>query len=92
MSDKDATSGLGGPTYNPDTHFLQPKISGYRQLTPNEVECINDIKRIGEQTGLLCDSLKDSPLADQRLLAIARTDLQKAFMVLVRSVAKPTGF
>jgi hypothetical protein len=90
--DTDATAGLGGHTYNPDTHFLQPKITGYRQLSPDQVEVINEAKRIGQLAGNLCDSLVHDKNIDQRWLAIAKTDLQKGFMALVRSVAQPDSF
>jgi hypothetical protein len=79
-------------TYNPETHFLQPKITGYRQLSPNEVELINEIKRLAEQAGVMVSSLEDSTMADPRWVAIARTQLQQAFMALTRSIAKPASF
>jgi hypothetical protein len=79
-------------TYNPNTHFLQPKITGYRQLSPNEVELINEIKRLAEQAGVMVSSLEGSTIADPRWVAIARTQLQQAFMALTRSVARPASF
>jgi hypothetical protein len=91
-SDLDATSGLGGPTYNPETHFLQPKITGYKQLSPDQTEVINEAKRIGQLAGNLIDSLAHDKEIDQRWLAIAKTDLQKGFMALVRAVAQPNSF
>jgi hypothetical protein len=79
-------------TYNPETTFLQPKLTGYRQLSPNEAELINDIKRDGEKVGLTITALESDSSIDQRWLAIAKTDLQKGFMALVRAVAQPTSF
>jgi hypothetical protein len=79
-------------TYNPDTHFLQPKITGYKQLAPDQVEIINEAKRIGNLAGTLLSSLEHDANIDQRWLAIAKTDLQKGFMALVRSVAQPDSF
>lgn len=72
--------------------FTQPKITGYRQLSPNEAEVINEIKALAEKTGVMVESLKGSQLADQRWVAIAGTDLQKGFMALVRAIAQPTSF
>jgi hypothetical protein len=53
----DSTAGLGGPTFNPDTHFAQPKITGYRQLSTNEVKLMNAIKAQGEMLQALVDSV-----------------------------------
>ena len=36
--------------------------------------------------------LESNSLIDKRWLAIAKTDLQKGFMSLVRSIAKPETF
>lgn len=80
------------PTYNPETHFLQPRITGYKQLTPDQTEVINEAKRIGQLAGNLVESLTQDKSIDQRWLAIAKTDLQKGFMALVRSVAQPDSF
>ena len=67
-------------------------INGYRELTDDEVGDINDIKSLAEVVGHLVDSMKDYEDVDQRWLAIAKTDLQKGFMALVRAVAKPDSF
>ena len=34
---------------NTDTHFVQPKISGYRQLTPADTLLINEATALGNQ-------------------------------------------
>jgi hypothetical protein len=71
---------------------MTQKITGYRDLTEVEVGAINDCKQVANQVGELCakiDSLND---VDKRWLAIARTDLQKGFMALVRAIARPEGF
>lgn len=44
----DGTDGLGATTsVNTDTHFVQPKISGYRQLTPADTLLINEAEALG---------------------------------------------
>jgi hypothetical protein len=68
------------------------KISGYRDLSQEEIDLMNDAKMKGEDVGKLIDVLNEMPTVDKRWLAIAKTDLQKGFMALVRSVAKPTTF
>lgn len=68
------------------------KISGYRELTQQEVDAMNRIKAKAEEVGMLIDALRDAPGIDQRALAIAKTELQTGFMWAVRAVAQPEGF
>lgn len=67
-------------------------IKGYRELNQDEIDTINDIKRTANEVGEIIDGMAGWAEADQRWLAIAKTDLQKGFMSLVRAVAKPEGF
>lgn len=68
-----------------------PDITGYRVLSADEKALINEIKAKGNELDALMDKMR-GPDVDMRWLSIARTDLQKGFMCLVRSVAQPTGF
>lgn len=96
------------------------KITGYRDLTTQEIAVMNRIKELGAEVGMLIQCLDNMPKAmeqpegvagleaaslandlyqvrgqagvDRRWLSIARTDLQKGFMALTRSVAQPTTF
>lgn len=72
--------------------FTQPKITGYRQLTQEEVDKMNSIKNIGIQLGKLVDAMRANPDNDQRWVSIGATDLQTGLMALTRAVAKPTTF
>jgi hypothetical protein len=67
-------------------------IAGYRELTPEEIALINDIKQNGNELGALLDLLEQNHAIDKRWLAIARTDLQRGLMALVRAIARPQGF
>lgn len=67
-------------------------IKGYRDLTSQEIAMMNDAKNKAEDIGKLIDVLGDMPDIDKRWLAIAKTDLQKGFMSLVRAIARPTTF
>jgi hypothetical protein len=82
----------GFATYDPNTHFLQPKIAGYRQLNHEEVAHINNVKALGAEVGALLKALEGGVMADPRWLAVARTQLQQGFMALTRSIAQPEGF
>ena len=68
------------------------KIKGYRDLSEAEIALMNDAKSKAMDIGKLCEVLKEMPAIDKRWLAIAVIDLQKGFMALVRSIAKPETF
>ena len=72
--------------------FIQPKITGYRQLSAAEAELMNEIKAEGVRLGELVAKLRDTQELDQRWVSIGATDLQTGLMALTRSVAKPTSF
>lgn len=73
-----------------------PGVIGYRTLTPDEIDLMNEIKALAENVRQCVERVENfQALAagvDKRWVAIARTDLQKGFMALVRSVAQPTTF
>lgn len=87
-------------------HFLQPKITGYRQLSQAEVDLINEGKDLAEACGnyiaklrTFRDSSKGDYVAeglaiplDQRWISIGTTDLQRGFMAVIRGIAQPTSF
>ena len=68
------------------------KISGYRDLTQEEIDQMNALKAVGTQLDILVKNMKQDPDVDQRWLSIAETHLQQGIMAAVRSVAKPNGF
>lgn len=76
-------------------------IKGYRDLNQSEIDLMNEVKFLAKDVGELIERFKfmhtpmnndDEASVDPRWLAIAQTDLQKGFMSLVRSIAKPTTF
>ena len=68
------------------------KISGYRELSQQEIDGMNAIKAKGSEIGTLIEQLKELPGIDQRALAIAKTELQTGLMWAVRSIARPESF
>lgn len=68
------------------------QIKGYRDLNEEEIIRINQCKEAAVLMGELCDTVGGIPGIDQRWLSIAKTDLQKGFMALIRSIAKPETF
>ena len=82
-----------------DTHFLQPKITGYRQLSETEVALMNEGKALAEQCGAYIAKLRDPKtggdalvVLDQRWISMGASDLQVGFMKLIRGIAQPTTF
>lgn len=89
----------------PVGHFIQPKITGYRQLTKAEVDLMNEGKALAEQCGAFIAKLRshadltsidgiEAPKMklDQRWISIGATDLQTGFMAIIRGIAQPTTF
>lgn len=79
------------------------KIKGYRELTQEEIDLMNEIKEHGAKLGELCAKLEayisadneenGTPGADsRRWLSIGRTHMQQGVMALTRAVAKPEFF
>lgn len=77
-----------------DSHFLQPKITGYRQLSETEVALMNEGKALAEQCGAFVEKLRaqKEPALDQRWVSLGATQLQQGFMAVIRGIAQPTTF
>lgn len=65
------------------------KITGYRDLTQEEIDLMNEIKEFEKTWNGLIDRLRAISTVDQRQVSIAATDGESAFMRAVRSVAQP---
>lgn len=86
--------------------FQQPKITGYRQLSPQETELMNEGKALAVQCGEFVAKLRQldgrntgvhgeyipALKLDQRWVSMGASDLQVGFMKLVRGIAQPTTF
>lgn len=74
------------------------KIKGYRDLTQDEIDLMNEAKELAEKVGELVESLAivnsqtGGHAIDMRWVNIGKTDLQKGFMSLIRGIAQPTTF
>ncbi len=67
-------------------------ITGYRALTVDEVNLINEVKAAGVALQALADKLRAMPDVDQRWVSMGVSELQVGLMCLTRSVARPTTF
>ncbi|RZG74738.1 hypothetical protein [Acinetobacter sp. WCHAc060025] len=68
------------------------KIKGYRDLSQEEIDLMNEIKTKGAELGELVAKLRATEGLDQRWVSIGATDLQTGLMALTRGVAQPTSF
>ncbi len=64
------------------------KISGYRDLSEDEITAINQLKELEELLTVALDNLLHAP--DPRHLAIAKTHFETGFMYAIKAIAKPT--
>lgn len=68
------------------------KIKGYRELSQEEIDLMNEVKEHGVKLGELVERMRDLDSCDARWVAIGKTHLQEGLMALTRSVAKPDFF
>ena len=68
------------------------KIKGYRDLSQEEIDLMNECKMLAHEVGSTIEKLECIDSIDKRWLSISKTDLQKGFMSLVRCIAQPTTF
>lgn len=68
------------------------KITGYKQLTPEQIALMNEVKAKGNELGVLISKLRGREGIDGRWVAEGNTDCQKGIMCLVRSIAQPDSF
>ena len=68
------------------------QIKGYRELTQEEINLMNEVKQKGVELGDLFEKLEKIENLDKRWLSIGKTDLQKGLMATARAIAKPEFF
>lgn len=64
-------------------------VAGYKPQPAANVALVNQNKEAEERLLRLLDGMKNSPLIDQRWLAIGRTHIEQAFMCINRAVFQP---
>ena len=67
-------------------------IKGYRDLSPEEIALMNEVKTKAAEVGALMEKLRNRNGLDQRWISLGITDLQKGFMFAVRGIAQPESF
>lgn len=68
------------------------KITGYRDLSQDEIDLMNEGKALAEQCGAYIEKLMANAGTDKRAVALGKTNLQQGFMWAIRGVAQPATF
>ena len=68
------------------------QIKGYRELTQEEINLMNEVKQKGVELGDLFEKIEKIENIDKRWLSIGKTDLQKGLMATTRAIARPDFF
>ena len=68
------------------------QIKGYRELTQEEINLMNEVKQKGVELGDLFEKLEKIENIDKRWLSIGKTDLQKGLMATTRAIERPAFF
>lgn len=105
-SDKDI---IGRGPYDPrdqEPKQQHEKIKGYRTLSQQEIDLMNEGKELAEKVGAWIKKLRSYPATpfdgvptfdelpslDQRSVSIGATELQTGFMWAIRGIAQPSTF
>lgn len=68
------------------------KITGYRDLSQEEIDLMNEGKELAKQCGAFIEKLEAQADTDKRNVALGKTNLQQGFMWAIRAIAKPETF
>lgn len=68
------------------------KIKGYRDLSQEEIDLMNEGKALAEKCGEFIAKLEAIESTDKRSVALGKTNLQQGFMWAIRGIAQPTTF
>lgn len=68
------------------------KITGYRELSQEEIDLFNEGKALGEPLEAYVQKLRKDPNVDQRWVSIGMTHLQQGLMALGRAIAQQGTF
>lgn len=68
------------------------KITGYSDLTQQEIDLMNEGKALAEQCGAFIAKLEAVEGINRGNVAVGKTNLQQGFMWATRAIAQPTTF
>ena len=68
------------------------QIKGYRELSPEDIKLMNEVKEKGAELGELIEKLNMMPETDKRWLEIGKTNIQQGLMAVTRAITTPNFF
>ena len=68
------------------------KIKGYRDLTQEEIDLMNEVKEKGAELGVLIEKLDGIAEIDKNWLSSGRLLVQQGLMAVTRSITRPDFF
>ena len=68
------------------------KIKGYRDLTQEEIDLMNEVKEKGAELGVLIEKLDNMDEIDKEWLVVGKLNVQQGLMAIVRAITKPDFF
>ena len=68
------------------------KIKGYRDLTQEEIDLMNEVKEKGAELGVLIEKLDNMDEIDKEWLVAGKLGVQQGLMAIVRAITKPDFF
>ncbi len=68
------------------------KIKGYRDLTQEEIDLMNEVKEKGAELGALIEKLDGIFEIDKNWLVVGKLGVQQGLMAIVRAITKPDFF
>ena len=68
------------------------KIKGYRDLTQEEIDLMNEVKVKGAKLGELIEKLRGLPTNDIKWIEVGELQLKQGLMAVTRAITKPDFF
>ena len=67
-------------------------IKGYRDLTQEEIDLMNEVKTKGAELGAIIEKLDNIPEIDKNWLVTGKLGVQQGLMAITRAITKPDFF
>lgn len=68
------------------------KIKGYRDLTQEEIDLMNEVKTKGAELGAIIEKLDNIPEIDKNWLVTGKLGVQQGLMAITRAITRPNFF
>ena len=68
------------------------KIKGYRDLTQEEIDLMNEVKIKGAKLGAIIEKLDNIPEIDKNWLTTGKLGVQQGLMAITRAITRPNFF